>query len=223
MKNTAPTLSPREEQAAARAREFIRQWWFSLLVMGLISVTALLPETGVDLLALRRDAVGAGEIWRLLTSQIVHVGFNHTLLNLVGYLIIAAAFREDLSPPEEATSLLLAMLGVGVGVYVWSPELHWYAGLSGALYGLLSHSLIIGYRRTPILSLLFGAYLAGKFYYEQFVSGPDTFTASMIGAEVAIDSHLYGALTGLITGLISLRLFHRKPILAPADVTARPD
>lgn len=206
----------REAQATARAQEFFRQWWFSLLVMVLISATTFLPDSIIDLLALQRSKIPAGEWWRLVTSQFVHLGFNHTLLNIVGYLIIAAAFREDVSPREESLSLLLATLGVGAGIYWYSPEITWYVGLSGAIYGLLAHNLIVGFQRSPILSVLFGLFLAGKFYYEQFISGPDTVTAELIGGAVAIDSHLYGAITGFITGLISLFLFHRRHVTRPA-------
>lgn len=209
----------REAQATARAHEFFRQWWFSLLIMLVISATTLLPDSIIDIFALTHSAVNDGQWWRLITSQFVHLGFNHTLLNIVGYLIIAAAFREDITPREEAISLLLSVIGVGVGIHWFSPEIAWYAGLSGAIYGLLAHNLIVGFPRSPILSVLFGLFLAGKFYYEQFISGPDTVTAEFIGAAVAIDSHLYGAITGVITGLISLFLFHRRHVASDTHST----
>ena len=51
----------------------------------------------------------------------------------------------------------------------------------------------------------------GKFIYEQYISGPDTVTAEIIGGQVAIDSHLYGAITGVLVGVVSLLLFHNTP------------
>jgi len=221
--STQPTTPAQqsEAQATARAHDFFRQWWFSLLVMVLISATTLLPHDLIEYhLALQRTAVASGEWWRIFTSQYVHLGFNHTLLNVVGYLIIAAAFREDVTPREECIALLLSNVGVGLGIYFFSPELEWYVGLSGAIYGLLAHNLIIGWRRSPLLSLLFGVYLAGKFVYEQFISGPDTVTAAFIGADVAVDSHLYGAITGLITGIASYFLFHRSHVALTANTSA---
>lgn len=214
--NDQTTPSPREAQAIARGQEFFRQWWFSLIVMVLITATSFLPGTTVDNLALVAAEVSAGEWWRIVTSQFVHLGFNHALLNIVGYLIISAAFREDVTPKEEAIALAFSVLGVGLGVYLLSEEIPWYAGLSGAIYGLLTHNLIVGWRRSATLSLLFGVFLIGKFIHEQFISGPDTVTASFIGAQVAIDSHLYGAITGLATGLISFFVFHRHAQTARA-------
>jgi rhomboid family GlyGly-CTERM serine protease len=207
--NDPTTQAAREALATARAHEFFRQWWFSLLVMLLITATTWLPESAIDSMALVSTKVDQGEWWRIVTSQFVHLGFNHTLLNIVGYLIVSAAFREDVSAKEEAITLLFAVIGVGLGIYWLSDDIQWYVGLSGAVYGILCHYLIIGWRRSAILSLFFAVFLAGKFIHEQFISGPDTVTASFIGAQVAIDSHLYGAITGLLTGLISFFLFHR--------------
>ncbi len=206
--NTTPQ---QEALAEKNFNEFFRQWWFSVFIMALICATTFLPENIIQQLALAHDPVSNGEIWRLITSQFVHLGFNHTILNLVGYLIISASFREDILPKEEAISLMICTLGVGLGIYWFNPEIDWYVGLSGAIYGLLAHYLIIGWKRSPTLSLFFGVFLIGKFVYEQFISGPDTVTAEVIGGKVAIDSHLYGAITGTAIGIISLLAFHSKP------------
>lgn len=213
--NEPSTESAREALATARAHEFFRQWWFSLLVMIVIIATSALPPETVDALALVASKVSQGEWWRIVTSQFVHVGFNHTLLNVVGYLIIGAAFREEISAREEAISLAIAVLGVGCGIYFFSSDIQWYAGLSGAIYGILAHNLIVGWNRSQILSMFFAVFLVGKFIYEQFIAGPDTVTASFIGAQVAIDSHLYGAITGVVSGLVSLLVFHRHARTQP--------
>jgi len=213
-------LTSLEATAEKNFNEFFRQWWFSVSVMLLICLTTLLPEGIIHQLALTHDPISNGEVWRIVTSQFVHLGFNHTLLNLVGYLIIAASFREDISPKEESIALGLCVLGVGIGIYLFNPEIGWYVGLSGAIYGILTHYLIIGWRRSAVLSAFFALYLLGKFIYEQMIAGPDTFTAGIIGGAVAIDSHLYGAITGLITGTASLLLFHSKDEEAGADGTS---
>lgn len=200
------------QEIAARKNfdEFFRQWWFSVVVMIVICLTTLLPTPAIQSLALVHDKISNGEIWRIFTSQFVHLGFNHTVLNLVGYLIVSASFREDITPKEEMITLMISVLGVGTGIYLFNPEISWYVGLSGAIYGILTHYLIIGWRRSAILSAFFGVFLLGKFYYEQFIAGPDTVTAGIIGGAVAIDSHLYGAITGLITGIISLLWLHKE-------------
>lgn len=209
------------QEIAARKNfdEFFRQWWFSVLVMVVICLTTQLPDHIIHSLALVHDSVSNGEVWRIVTSQFVHLGFNHTVLNLVGYLIVSASFREDITPREEMIALGISVLGVGCGIYLFNPEIGWYVGLSGAIYGILTHYLIIGWRRSAILSLFFGLFLVGKFIYEQLIAGPDTVTAGLIGGMVAIDSHLYGAITGLVTGIISLLWIHKGKVEDTANGT----
>lgn len=207
----------REATAEKNFNEFFRQWWFSVFVMALICITTFFPESLIQQLALIHKPISNGEIWRLVTSQFVHLGFNHTLLNLVGYLIVSASFREDITPKEEAVSLLICSVGVGLGIYWFNPEIHWYVGLSGAIYGILTHYLIVGWKRSPMLSLFFGLFLIGKFIYEQLIAGPDTVTADFIGGQVAIDSHLYGAITGACVGLSSLFTLHRSNTILNDD------
>lgn len=209
------------QEIAARKNfdEFFRQWWFSVLVMVVICLTTQLPDHIIHSLALVHDSISNGEVWRIVTSQFVHLGFNHTVLNLVGYLIVSASFREDITPREEMIALGISVLGVGCGIYLFNPEIGWYVGLSGAIYGILTHYLIIGWRRSAILSLFFGLFLVGKFIYEQLIAGPDTVTAGLIGGMVAIDSHLYGAITGLVTGIISLLWIHKGKVEDTANGT----
>ena len=133
----------REAIAEKNFNEFFRQWWFSVSVMVLICATTFLPQNIIHQLALIHEPISQGEVWRLVTSQFVHLGFNHTILNLVGYLIVSASFREDIVPKEEAISLLICCLGVGLGIYWFNTEINWYVGLSGAIYGLLAHYLLL--------------------------------------------------------------------------------
>lgn len=201
-----------EQEAIARKNfhGFFREWWFSVCIMLTVCVTASFSPQTVHQLALVHDRVSDGEIWRILTSQLVHLNINHTMMNLVGYLIISVSFRVEITPKREAIGLLICMLGVGLGIYWFNPEIAWYVGLSGAIWGMLTHYLIIGWRRAPMLSLLFGGYMVVKTAYEQVYNDPDSVTSQMIGGSVAVDSHLYGIITGMAIGLLTLLWRHQQ-------------
>lgn len=204
-------MTPEQEaKAQQNYNEFLRQWWFGVAVMVTITATSFLSNDWIDRLALIPEAVSDGQWWRLLTSQFVHLGFSHTSMNLMGYLIIGVAFREDIRPWQEARILAISVLGVGLGLYWFSADIQWYVGLSGAIYGLLAAYLLLGWRRSPALSLLFGFFLISKLVYEQGFAGPDTVSADLIGGPVAIDAHLYGALTGLVAFGFELWLKRRR-------------
>lgn len=82
-------------------------------------------------------------------------------------------------------------------IYLFNPEMLWYAGLSGVLHGFfvwgafqdIKHKVRFGWL------LMIGVWL--KVAYEQ-VFGQDPNLANFIEANVAINSHLYGAFAGVI-------------------------
>ena len=182
-------------------KQFFSEWWFSLLVLVTILTTASFGDSLTQVLSLKRDMINQGEWWRIITGQFVHLTTNHTLLNATGYIILCFGFRKEVTATEEMITLFIASIGVGLGIYWFNPEMAWYAGLSGAIYGLLVSNSIIGIKKTPYLSAFFLFFVITKIIYEQFFALPDRATAALIGGEVAIDSHLYGAIVGFIPGL----------------------
>jgi len=183
------------------AREFLTSWSVTICVILLISLLNLLDPSTINQLALRHSDVQQGEWWRIITGQFVHLGGNHTILNITGYFIICFAFRKEMSPVREVITLVLAATGTGLGVYWYNPELSSYVGMSGAIYGLIVSNVITSFRKTPFLSALFILFLISKFTWEQSGGTADSGIENFIGGRVAIDSHLFGALTGLITGV----------------------
>ena len=183
------------------AREFLTSWSVTICVILLISLLNLLDPSTIKQLSLHHSAVQQGEWWRIITGQFVHLGTNHTILNITGYFLICFAFRKEMSPTKEAITLVLAATGTGLGVYWYNPELGSYVGMSGALYGLIVSNVITNFRKTPFLSALFTFFLISKFTWEQSGGTTDSNIENFIGGKVAIDSHLFGALTGLIIGI----------------------
>jgi len=186
-----------------------RKHWSTALVVALVLLFSLSPVTWVDQLSLTQAGIAAGQWWRLLTSQIVHLSVNHALLNAAGFLIVSVSFRQDVTPLREVIILLISMLGVGLGIYRFNPEIGWYVGLSGAIYGVLVHHLILGARRTPVIALGFLVFVVGKVVYEQFIAGPDRSIETFIGGAVAEDAHLYGVLIGVSLGIVSLGIVRK--------------
>ncbi len=196
--------------ALSRFLQTEKSHWSTALVVGLVLLFSFSPASLVALLSLTQTGISQGEWWRLLTSQIVHLSVNHALLNAAGFTIVSVAFRQDVSALREVTVLLASMLCVGLGIYAFNPEIGWYVGLSGAIYGVLVHHLMVGARRTPVIAGGFLVFVVGKVIYEQFLAGPDRDIETFIGGAVAEDAHLYGVMIGLLAGGISLLLSARR-------------
>jgi len=172
------------------------------LTLGLTLVTLLLATIqgwSEPWLEFNRGAIDRGQWWRLVTGHWVHYGFYHLLMNGAALLLCGYVLLLDLKPGHYAALLVTCLLAVGLGLYWGNQELGYYAGLSGALHGLLVAGLLLGLHQTPRLYGLALLVVAVKIGREQW-PGFDT-AHPLLAVPVAVDAHLYGAVTGLIWGL----------------------
>ncbi|MDF2153582.1 rhombosortase [Vibrio sp. CAU 1672] len=137
-----------------------------------------------------------GEWWRIVTGNLTHTNFAHLGMNLVGLWIISFIFR----PTMKNFLLVLLLLCVWVGAAILLTKMSVYVGLSGVLHGLFGYWALREVFEGRRSSLLLVAGLVGKIAWEQLY-GPPMSTAALIGARVAIDAHLFGALGGLALAL----------------------
>ncbi|MGQ0587867.1 MAG: rhombosortase [Gammaproteobacteria bacterium] len=177
-------------------------WLPPAAVMALILLLALGDEPVRAALRYDSDAIAAGEWWRLLSGNFVHLGWWHLFLNELGVLMLVLLCPEPLSWPVWLRRLVLIGLGMGAGLYFFVPEEHWYVGLSGVIHGLFVLGLgrqIVAERDLIALGCL--GFLVGKVAWE-LVAGVPVSDEAAIGGRVLVESHLYGSLSALIYGLI---------------------
>lgn len=151
-----------------------------------------------DELSLYSDKVSTGEIWRLITASLVHFGWAHTLMNVVALVLCVLAFFAEYSLKKFSLLLLWCCAGVGLGIYFFNPEYTPYAGLSGAIHGLI----VVGLLQTRAYPLWIRAaalaLVTAKLVQENSVGYEATDLQQLIPAAVAAESHLYGAIAGII-------------------------
>jgi rhomboid family GlyGly-CTERM serine protease len=157
-----------------------------------------------DYLAYIATDIEHGQWWRILTGNLLHTNTPHLLLNLGGLWLLFALHFQYYSY-RWLVLVGFMCLAVGMGIWLFSPKIQWYVGLSGVLHGLfvlgafydIKHQLKSGW-------LLLLGVLIKVGYETQF--GASQEVANLIGANVATDAHLYGALSGLtIIGLILIK------------------
>ncbi|NOY62609.1 MAG: rhombosortase [Gammaproteobacteria bacterium] len=188
----------------------------------LLALSAILIAAGGQELALelrfQRASILDGEWWRLLSANLVHLGWPHLAMNLAGLVMIWLLFHRFLSNIAWLVTLIVSSLGVSLGLLWFSPETQWYVGLSGTLHGMFFAgaiaAVIHGYRLELILLLL----LCAKLVWEQLY-GALPGSADMAGGNVVVDSHLYGAISGILPGLLALK---KQPPQQPATTEKKP-
>lgn len=181
------------------------------LTLGSVAVLALLVMTGgetfSDALRYDRQAVTDGEIWRLLTANVVHLGWPHFFMNFAGLILIAAVFGPNLTNIQWLVLAIVCSLVVCGGLFLFDTNLRWYVGLSGVLHGLFIAPLIVRIRSGWRFEWVLLAAVTGKLIWEQ-VTGPLPGSEDLAGGNVIVNSHLYGAIAGILPGL----LFKHGPV-----------
>ncbi len=104
-------------------------------------------------------------------------------------------------------------MAVGIGTLLWNPELVFYRGLSGVIHGLIVAGLLLNSFRNPWLSYLFVGLVFAKIFHEHQAGFQENQLQTLIPVPVAVDSHWYGALAGLIYMGLLMALQKIKKIL----------
>ena len=181
------------------------------VVVSAISVAIqLFPQSLRHIVRYDRAAIAEGELWRIITGHLAHLGWSHLAMNVAGLWVVTYVF----APPGKAWvwtawMFVTAML-TGVGLYFFSPQLSFYVGLSGALHGIIVIGALRWIQQGDWMGLLVLIIVAAKIAWEQ-VFGALPLSQQMAGGPVAVDAHLWGALGGLAIGLWSLLRWRLTP------------
>ncbi len=188
-----------------RRSTYLRHCWMGL---GIIAVASLLLELlgdgGRVALAYDRDALEAGEFWRLLTGHFVHLSLTHALLNLAGLGLVVWIVGHAFSWSQWLFVTFVSIVMIDVGFWFLNPELAWYVGISGFLNGILAAGLVIGVAGREPGSIMLAVVVLAKLTWEQTV-GPLPGSESTSGGEVIVIAHIYGATGGLLSAAILWR------------------
>ncbi|MCJ8320585.1 MAG: rhombosortase [Colwellia sp.] len=189
-----------------------RQHSLLIIVICLISSLAFIFDKQVSqLLVYNRELISQGEFWRLFTGHFLHTNGYHLLLNLLAIILLWALHGQFYHYLNYTSLFIVSALTTSYGLYTFSPDLQQYVGLSGVLHGVFVFGAIMDItnkEKTGYL-LFIGVWL--KIAHEQY-NGASNEIAELIGANVAIDAHLWGAVGGLLFSLcyLSYQLFRKK-------------
>lgn len=180
---------------------FPKQHGFPLAIALCAVVIALLGVNADLSLRYDRAAILDGQLWRLLSGHLVHLGLPHLVMNLAGLALIWMLVGHLLTPWQWAGVAVVCGLGVSGGLLAFNPELAWYVGLSGVLHGLLVCGCLADLRTGRRSAWLLLALVWAKLIWEQ-VAGPLPGSEAGAGGAVIVDAHLYGGLAGILAAAV---------------------
>jgi len=155
----------------------------------------------IDSLQWSREAIAAGEWWRLLTGHLVHLDLVHACLNVAALLLLWRLFGRVFALRHLLVILLVAVATINAGLWSLS-DIDWYVGLSGLLHAWAAAAvvrLIIDRDRHYGIAWFVAAFGLAKIMQEN-IFGPLPFSTN--AAAVVTDAHLFGVLAGMAMGLM---------------------
>ena len=177
-----------------------------VLVLG-IAALCLALQAGDDnlreLLQFQREGLARGELWRMFTGHVVHLGWSHALMNLFALFLVVYLLGDGIGPARILGLLLASLLAVDAGLWFLRPELQWYVGLSGLLHGLFAGLLLLQWFCRGERYLWLILLLSVKLGWEG-LAGSLPMTAELAGGPVVTAAHLYGTLGGVLCGILMI-------------------
>ena len=153
-----------------------------------------------------RKLIMSGEIWRLLTGNLVHFSIDHLVYNFI-ILLVAGYLVETRNAYILMLLTLAAALAIGLYLLAFAPEYEQYGGMSGILSAYLvyfSGEKIISTRWTAwpwmVLLLLFFIKIAFE------LSNGTPFFVTDADFRVASSVHIIGGLVGLLFIAFSFKM-----------------
>ena len=175
---------------------------FPWLTAGLAVLCAAALFLSAEALQYDRTRVEAGEVWRLLTGQMVHWTARMAALDL-GMLLGLGAWLEARGDRRfAALALVFGGALTALAVHAFSPRLNLYRGSSGlasALFVLAAIRIARSPARAPraLAMLAVGLFLAKAVW--ELVTGQAIFAGPLpAGVEVVPLVHLFGGLGGAV-------------------------
>jgi len=192
--------------------------WTVVLATAALAVHAaalVVPGGGrlAELLTFEREAILAGQIWRVLGGHLAHFTIEQLVWNVVVFVALGCLCEKKLGAaylPSLAGSALL----VSVGMLLLDSGIRRYRGLSGVASALFTVTMVFAIagavrsRRLLLvgLSLAGTALFAGKVLHETLsgsaVFSRDLATAGVVPVPLA---HVLGGIAGALIGLAGMR------------------
>ncbi|MBF0296538.1 MAG: rhomboid family intramembrane serine protease [Magnetococcales bacterium] len=156
--------------------------WGCSAILALVTWIHFAPEALRQSLLFDRQAVLAGEWYRLVTCHFVHLRFEHFVHVGWPFLVVGMVYESGGGLARMLriiNILMLSSLAITAALWWGHPEINYYTGLSGPSYGLAALVFFDWYLATgkKIFLLFFPVYLGRILSGHAWYHDPQSTTA----------------------------------------------
>lgn len=166
------------------------------LMVGVAGIRGVLRPSGEALVtfgAFSTVLCQQGQVWRILTLALAHIGIIHLVFNAMAISQTLPAFEEEIGAWPTLTLVTLTQLGAVAAHWLWYDPRVLTAGASGVAFGVIGFGVAFFHRQ--------GRLAERRFFVRWFWYG--LIFGVVIGANNA--AHVGGFLTGLPLGYLLAR------------------
>jgi rhomboid family GlyGly-CTERM serine protease len=179
------------------------------VIAALAGLAELFGDPGRVALRYERSALADGELWRLVTGHLVHLGWSHAVMNVAALGVLTLVLARFLRPLDWLWLILISALTIDAGLNWVSADVVWYVGLSGVLHGIWAGAGVSAWHIDPRQAAVLTALIVAKLAYETLV-GAVPLTGTVAAGPVIAVAHAYGAMGGASFGLAALAIRSRE-------------
>lgn len=195
-----------------RARKLLGACAVPIAIAGLAGLAEIAGDPGRLALRYDRGAVATGEIWRLITGHLVHLGPSHLAMNVLALAILAFVLPALATWRQWLLSFIAAALFIDIGLLVFHPSVGWYVGLSGVLHGFWAAGVVLAIHARRFEAMPLAVLLLLKLGYE-FLFGGIPLSGEVAAGPVVSVAHAWGAVGGAAFALASIAVRSRDASL----------
>lgn len=165
------------------------------------------PDAVAGWLAFDRQAILAGQIWRIWTGHLVHFSVQHALVDTSVLFLLGAVAERELGLSRVGLALFVGAPAISVGLLILAPEMSYYRGASGLNMLVAVAGGVALWQSMPKLRLLiiaFGTFLALKVMFETIGLSLDMAELPKT-IQAAWQAHFLGSVCGWIAGVYGRR------------------
>jgi len=172
-------------------------FYFTVLPLVVLSVLfQFLQETDILSFSYNRFTFLSNISYQVITPNLLHLNWRHWLLNILNLFALIFIFDKAWNYLTFFILFGVSSMGVILSLYLFSPNVVSYVGMSGVIYSLAVYSSFDNFKSQKLLSSILLFFIFLKLFFNSWITHIFRMDLLLNDMHVITDAHRYGAIIG---------------------------